>query len=490
MRLSAAPRSALSSAVPLVALLVSGDKLSSVPEGGLYERASRLLARKAFKPERRKTLLLHADEEGGPRALLLVGTGAVRDVTGEDLRRAAAVAVHQAAELGAREMVLASAGALKLNDERVQALGEGAVLASYRYGGKPAETTPPAEVRVVSDLRSARRALGVAQTLGEAANLVRQLGDLPANLCPPRHLAKTAQAIARKGKLRCKVHDREALQRLKMGGILAVNQGSSEEPFLIELEYRPAGKPRATLCVVGKGLTFDSGGISIKPAENMHHMRHDKSGAAAVVGFMQVAKALALPVNVLGIFAATDNLPSGSAYRPGDVIRARNGVTMEILNTDAEGRVVLSDALVYAGEQGPDLIVDLATLTGACVVALGHHASGLFGNDDALVDLMRRAGEASGERVWPLPLWPEYDQHIKGPMADVRNTGGRAAGAITAAWFLAHFVDGKPWLHLDIAGTAWTEGSWGELPPYLVKETATGVGVRLLVHFTRLWAGR
>jgi leucyl aminopeptidase len=211
------------------------------------------------------------------------------------------------------------------------------------------------------------------------------------------------------------------------------------------------------------------------------------SGAAAVMGFCQLAKRSELPVNVLGIFAATENLPSGTAYKPGDIYRASNGKTMEIVNTDAEGRVILSDALSYAAEQRPDAIIDLATLTGACVVALGHYASGVMGNDERLIELLRQAGEASGERVWPLPLWDEYTREIQSPVADIKNTGGRPAGAITAAAFLKHFVADLPWAHLDIAGTAWVEGQ-ACVPPYQTKGHATGVGVRLLHAFSLLWA--
>jgi leucyl aminopeptidase len=207
-----------------------------------------------------------------------------------------------------------------------------------------------------------------------------------------------------------------------------------------------------------------------------------------VIGFLQAAAALQLPINVLGVFAATDNMPSGSAYRPGDVIRAYSGKTMEIINTDAEGRVVLADALAYAAEQHPDAIVDLATLTGACVVALGHVASGLFSNDDELADGLLAAGQASGERLWRMPLWKEYREQIEAPLGDIKNTGGRPAGSITAAWFLANFVGDVPWAHLDIAGTAWTEGRWAVMPPYLQKDLATGVGVRLLTYFSRAWA--
>jgi leucyl aminopeptidase len=482
MRLSAAPRSALASAAPLVALLVDGEKLAGVPEGPLFQRAAGLLARGAFKPDRRKTQLLHADGEGGPRAVLLIGLGPAREVGGEDLRRAGAIAVNAAAELGAKSLVLACAGALRLNDERLQSLGEGAVLAGYRYSEKPAETTPPAEVRVVSDLRGARKALAVAQALGDAANLVRHLGDLPGNRCPPRHLAKTAQAVSRKGKLRCKVLGKEALQRLKMGGILAVNQGSAEEPFLIEMEYAPA-RAKTTLCIVGKGLTFDSGGISLKPADKMEDMKYDMCGAAAVIGLMQALSVLRpRGVRVVGIVGTTENMPGPAAYKPGDVVTTAAGKTIEVINTDAEGRVVLADALHHATGFKPDAIVDLATLTGAIVVALGSETAGLFCKDDALAERLLAASRRTGERLWRMPTYDEYGEKIKSRWADIKNSAGREAGSCTAAQFLFHFTGKVPHAHLDIAGTAWD----GRRRDYHT-EGGTGFGVRLLYDAIVNW---
>lgn len=482
MRLTVAPRAALDSATPLAALLIDGERPAGMPAGPLYARAARLLERKAFKPERRKTLLLHADGDGGPRALLLVGLGPARDVTGEDLRRAAAIAVNAAAELGARELVLALAGTLRPTDERLQALGEGAVLAVYRYSEKAPETTPPAELRLVAEGRAARKALAVAAALGEATNLVRHLGDLPGNRCPPRHLAETARRIARRGGLRCKVHGRQALERLGMGGLLAVNQGSAEEPFLVELEYAPA-RPRATLCVVGKGLTFDSGGISIKPAEKMEEMKYDMCGAAAVLGLMQALSVLRPKgVRVVGIFATTENMPGPAAYKPGDVVATASGKTIEVVNTDAEGRVVLADALHHAAGFKPDAIVDLATLTGAMVIALGSEAAGLFCRDDALAERLLASSRRTGERLWRMPTYEDYAERIKSRWADVKNSSGREAGACTAAQFLFHFSGGIPHAHLDIAGTAWDSRrrDWH-------VEGGTGFGVRLLYDAVAHW---
>jgi leucyl aminopeptidase len=304
-------------------------------------------------------------------------------------------------------------------------------------------------------------------------------------------LAREAQRVAREVGLAYRAFDVRELRRRKMGGILAVGQGSVNPPRLIILDHnapprRGSGRRsprRRTLCLVGKGITFDSGGISIKPAAAMDEMKHDMSGAAAVIGALRAAALLRLPLRVVGIIAAAENLPSGTAYRPGDVVTTMSGRTIEVLNTDAEGRIVLSDALHFARtEYTPEAIIDLATLTGACVIALGKWASGVMGNNDALVERLRVAGEATGERVWPLPLWEEHRKQVRSKVADLKNTGGREGGTLTAAAFLSYFTEGTPWAHLDIAGTGWT----GKTGPYQ-PVGATGVGVRLLIELLRTW---
>jgi leucyl aminopeptidase len=262
-----------------------------------------------------------------------------------------------------------------------------------------------------------------------------------------------------------------------MGALLAVAQGSREEPRLITLEYRGAAR-KPPICFVGKGVTFDSGGISIKPADKMEEMKYDMSGAAAVLGLFEALGHLKPSVNVVGIIPTTENLPSGSAIKPGDIVRSHYGKTIEGVNTDAEGRLILCDALSYTRKFRPACVIDAATLTGAVVIGLGHHATGLMGNDDALVAEVRRAGDRAGERCWPLPLWDEYREQIKSDVADVKNTGGRAAGTLTAGWFLREFVEGYPRAHLDIAGTAYTDGD----RPGLAKGP-TGVGVRMFTEF-------
>ncbi len=282
------------------------------------------------------------------------------------------------------------------------------------------------------------------------------------------------------------------LKKRKMGAILAVGGGSANPPRLVVMEHnaqrnargrKKGGRRLPTICLIGKGITFDSGGISIKPSPGMDEMKHDMSGAATVVGAMRAIALLNLPLHVVGILAAAENLPSGTAYRPGDVVTTASKKTIEVLNTDAEGRVVLADALHYARtEYEPVAMVDLATLTGACVVALGKAASGLFGNNDRLVEHIRRAGEATAERMWPMPLFEEHRKAVKSQIADVKNTAGREAGSSTAAAFLQAFVGDTPWVHLDIAGTGWT-GKTGAYQP----RGATGVGVRMLLEALRTW---
>ena len=305
----------------------------------------------------------------------------------------------------------------------------------------------------------------------------------------PSVLADYARQLAKENNLKCTVLGKTALEKGGFGGLLAVGGGSAHEPHLIVLEYHGSHheSTQSPIALVGKAITFDSGGISIKPSEKMDEMKFDKCGGVAVLGAMRAIAQLKLPLNVIGVIAAAENMPSSTSYRPGDIVTSypgpdKRGVTIEVLNTDAEGRIVLGDALAYARERKPQAIIDLATLTGACVVALGTYAAGLFGNDELLLERIRAAGERTGERVWPLPLWQEYKDKIKSDVADHKNTGGREGGAITAAAFLARYVGDTPWAHLDIAGTAWTT----EERPYLAKG-ATGFGVRLAVDTLNHW---
>ncbi len=446
-----------------------------------------------FKASSDQTALLYPPEAVGTSVarVLLVGLGREGKATAETLRRAAGSAVRRAGNARGKRI---SFWLPKLRglDAAVaaQAATEGAILGSYRFDRyRDLGENDPGTIRSLtlfcetSQAASVRRAASVGRVIAEAQNLARDLSNQPGNELPPAKLASEARSVARKSGLRCQVMDVAELKRRKMGGILAVGGGSSRPPRLIVIEHKPKRQNAKTICLVGKGVTFDSGGISIKPSAGMDEMKHDMGGAAAVVGAMRAVAELNLPLHVVSIIGAAENLPSGTAYRPGDVVRTASGKTIEVLNTDAEGRVVLADALHYARTQfDPDAIIDLATLTGACMVALGPWASGLFGNDDDLIARVRRAGDACGERAWPMPLFEEHRRAVKSPIADVKNTAGRNAGASTAAAFLSHFVGDTPWVHLDIAGTGWTSTAH----PYHVRGS-TGVGVRLLLEVLRGW---
>jgi len=316
-----------------------------------------------------------------------------------------------------------------------------------------------------------------ARILSNAVQTVRDMGNAPGNEMTPEEIGKRAMALGKTAGFSVKVFDKKQITKMKMGGLLAVNQGSEKEPRFIVMEHNPKGAKK-TVCVVGKGITFDSGGISIKPSERMEEMKFDMCGAAAVLGILEASARLGIRHRVVGIVAATENLPSGSAYKPGDIITTMSGKTVEVVNTDAEGRMILSDALHYASGLKPDHLIDFATLTGACVIALGGEASGLFSNNDSLARKLVAAGEESGERLWRLPEWDEYKDYIRSEWADMKNSAGRWAGAITAAVFLKEFVDCPSWAHIDIAGTAWSESG-----SRIERKGASGVGVRATIRF-------
>lgn len=329
------------------------------------------------------------------------------------------------------------------------------------------------------DKKRVRELSETARALTDAVTTVRDLGNTPSNIMTPERLAERAQEVCKAAGVKCTVYGLREIERMKMGGLIAVNRGSDLEPRFVVMEYAPR-KAKKHVALVGKGITFDSGGISIKPAEKMEEMKFDMCGAAAVIGIVEAAARLELPVKITGIFAATENLPSGSAYKPGEIITMMNGKTVEIVNTDAEGRMILGDALHYASNLKPDHIIDYATLTGACVVALASDAAGLFTNDDELARKLIQCGERTGERLWRLPLWDEYKDLIRSEWADMKNSGGRWGGAITAAVFLKEFVDCPSWAHLDIAGTAYAENESSR-----EAKGASGAGVRVTIEFLR-----
>ena len=449
-----------------------------------------------FTGEKNRTLLLYPDAGGLPaRRVLLVGLGRQNEFDLETARQAAGTAARRLQELGVEKAatVLHGAGAGGLEaEEAAQAVAEASILACYRFDEHKSrkEGKVLRQLTVVefdgARLAAVRRGLRMGRSIAEGTCLARDLVNHPGNTATPAFLASRARSLARRHEgLRCRVLDEAAMRREGMGAILGVSAGSAEPAKLIVLEHglsprRRGARRKKPLVFVGKGVTFDSGGISIKPGSGMGDMKMDMSGAAAVIGAMQVVAEAGLARPVVGIVPATENLLDGKAYKPGDVLTTMAGKTIEIDNTDAEGRLILADALTYAQRYEPEGIVDLATLTGACVIALGSHASGLMTNDDGLAERVEAAAEATAEKVWRLPLWPEYRRQIRSQVADMKNTGGREGGAITAAALLSEFAGDTPWVHLDIAGTAWTDRA----RPY-VPRGGVGVGVRLLVELAR-----
>ena len=365
-----------------------------------------------------------------------------------------------------------------------RALGEGLYLfdqfKSKKDQPRPslARVTLHAEGR---DTAAVNAGLDKGLALAEGINLARELGDLPPNVCNPGYLADRARELAKATPgLSAKVLGEKQLETLKMGSLLSVTAGSAHPAQFIIMEYKGGAKGAAPIALVGKGVTFDSGGISLKPGAGMDEMKYDMCGAASVFGTLATAAALKLPLNIVAIIPAVENMPSGNATRPGDIVTSMSGQTIEILNTDAEGRLILCDALTYVERYKPKAVIDIATLTGACVIALGNHASGLFSNNDELASALLGAGEDANDRAWRMPLWEEYDQQLKSNFADMANVGGRNGGSVTAACFLARFTKGYPWAHLDIAGTAWNSGS---------AKGATGRPVPLLVEYLCREAG-
>ena len=431
--------------------------------------------------------------------VLVVGLGKAEDFTLDRVRQVSAEASKHLRKIAARRIgtivhgagthVGAHAGAQTgtggLNAaQAAQALAEGAMLGLYRFTRYKKNDEDAREIEVLTILerdhekvRAMSEAVRRGRLLAEATNSARDLVNEPGNALTPTELARRAKQIARRGRIRCQVLGPAELRRLGARALLGVARGSQEPPCLIVLEYRRGRRGGPHLGLVGKGITFDSGGISIKPAENMEAMKGDMAGAAAVIAATAAIAGLQLPIHVTAVVPATENLPSGTALKPGDILRAMSGKTIEVINTDAEGRLVLADALHYARSRKATHLVDVATLTGACVVALGTVNSGAFTNNQLFLDKVVASGKAAGEKIWPLPMDPEYDELIKSDVAEIKNTGGRKGGAITGAKFLQHFVGDTPWVHLDIAGTSESDKDKGYQP-----KGATGVMVRTLAN--------
>ncbi len=432
------------------------------------------------------TLVLHCLAGLPSDRVLLVGLGKERELGESAYRKAIDTAVKALRATGATDATFfLTELTLRKRDTafKVEQAVLGIMEGMYRFDrmkSKPPEQKRPLRKVVLqvarrSDIAPGEAALARAMAVAEGVCLARDLGNLPANHCTPTHLATEAQALAKQHGLGCEILDQKDLEKLGMGAFLAVARGSRQPPKLIVLEHFGAKKKDTPpVVLVGKGVTFDTGGISLKPAAEMDEMKYDMCGAASVLGTMKAVALMKLPINVVGIVPATENMPGGNAVKPGDVVTTMSGKTVEILNTDAEGRLILCDALTYAERYKPAAVVDIATLTGAMVIALGHIATGLFANADSLARELVHAGEASWDRAWHLPLWDDYQEGLKSNFADFPNIASRAGGAITAACFLERFAKAYPWAHLDIAGTAWKSGA---------DKGATGRPVALLANF-------
>ena len=441
----------------------------------------RSVSRRDFRGERDELLHLTGTDDG-PRRILLVGLGEPTDLPGA-LRRSASIAARQARKMGVPSLAwLAPA----TDAAGIESAAVGLSLGAWQY--TDLKSPPSAEERkpelesatILTSGDGAARAVESGSAIGEGIGLSRRLAMMPGNLCTPDYLADTARSIDERHGMQVTILGRAEMQAQKMGSFLAVAQGTPQEPRLIALEYRKGSNDAKPLVLVGKGLCFDSGGISIKPAQGMEAMKFDMCGAAGVLGAMEAIGRLGLAINVVGLVGSTTNMPSGTAVNPGDVVQSHLGKFIEVINTDAEGRLVLADVLSYARRFDPAAVVDAATLTGACVVALGHTASGVFGNDESLIQEVLAAGKRSGELGWQLPLFDDYRELMRSDVADIKNSGGRAAGASTAAIFLKEFTGSYPWVHLDIAGTAYAESDLGYIP-----KGPTGIPVGMFVEIAR-----
>jgi leucyl aminopeptidase len=430
--------------------------------------------------------LLHKPARLKAKRLLLISGGAAKKFTSYDLRRVAGTAVRTLKARGIRSFAFIAPPDIHAK-EAVRAVVEGALVANFDpdYYRSDRRDQKVDELTIVvsgkADHAALERAAQEAQIIGESQNFTRDLVNEPSNRMTPTILADRAKKMCEDVGLKCEIYGADKIKEMKMGAFWSVAQGSDEPPALIVMTYEPAGAPaKPVLGLVGKGITFDTGGISIKPADGMEKMKYDMAGGATMIGAMRAVALLKPKVKVIGIVCAAENMPSGKAQKPGDVQIAMSGKSIEIINTDAEGRLVLADGLFYARQLGCTHLIDAATLTGAVVVALGYANAGVFANDDAMYERFHKANAEAGEKMWRLPLDDEYKEQIRSTIADIMNTGGRSGGAITAAMFLKEFAEETPWIHLDIAGTAWME----EQKPWIAKGPS-GIALRSLVEFVK-----
>jgi len=467
-------------------LSASAEALDRASQGGVRE----VLRRGDMEGKLGATLLLYRLAGVAAERVLLVGLGAEADLREREYREAARAAVKAAQETGAGSATLCFTEIRAGRRDSAWKARQVALVAAecaYRFESmksKKSDPRPLARVELLvaaRDAQAAARGLREGGAIGTGMSLAKDLGNLPANVCTPAFLADKARKLAREWKLGLDVLERKDMEKLGMGSLLSVAQGSRQPPKLIVLHYDGGAKKAKPVVLVGKGITFDTGGISLKPSPEMDEMKFDMCGAASVLGALSACAEMKLKLNVVGIIPTTENMPGGAASKPGDIVTSLSGQTIEVLNTDAEGRLILCDALTYAERFEPAAVVDIATLTGACVIALGHVASGLFSNKEALARELLAAGEEARDRAWHLPLWDDYQEQLKSNFADMANIGGRPAGSITAACFLSRFARKFDWAHLDIAGTAWNSGK---------DKGSTGRPVALLAGFLMKRAGK
>jgi leucyl aminopeptidase len=452
-----------------------------------------LLKSGEFQGKSNQTVLLHTQGKMFAKRVLLVGLGKKKDAKLDSIRQAMGTAIKRIRQAGARSCATVMHGR-SIPDtsdlELAQAMTEGALLGGYQFnlyrtnnGDQPKDVDRMVVIarEALADIKEGIQR-GVASA--EAAMFVRDLSNHPSNVMTPSRVAAEAKKIGKESNVRVKILEQRDVEKLGMGAFLGVARGSHEPPKFIILEYtgraaaKRNGRPRQPIVLVGKTITFDTGGISLKPSENMEQMKADMTGGAEVLATIRAASRLRLPLHVIGILPATENMPGGRAIKPGDILNTLSGLTVEVQNTDAEGRLILADGLNYATRLKPAAIIDVATLTGACAVALGQFAIGMFGNRDALKQRIQQAGSKSGERVWGMPLWDDYFEQLKSDVADMRNIGGRGGGMITAALFLSKFVGDCPWVHLDIASTDWSDRERA-----YISKGPTGIGTRLLIQY-------
>jgi leucyl aminopeptidase len=477
----------------LVLTHCEGDRLSQYDaapvdkamSGALHD----LLQSKEFEGKTAELALIHTQGKLPAKRVLLVGLGKRTSVSLDTIRQAMGYAAKRVRQAKAASFTAAVPSVVPRGCSSVdvaQAMVEGTILGSYQFTAYRSD--PPSGRDVASMALLTRRKAQIRQlaegvrrgmATAEATVFVRDLCNHPSNVMTPTRVAQEAKNIAKEAGVTLKILEQKDMEELGMGALLGVARGSHEPPKFIILEYRGARKKdERPVVLVGKTITFDTGGISLKPAENMEHMKADMTGGAEVLAAMRAAARLKLRINLISILPATENMPGGRAMKPGDIVKTFSGKTVEVQNTDAEGRLILADGLAYAARYKPAALIDIATLTGACVVALGQFAIGLFGSEPRLKDAVRKAGLRAGERVWEMPLWDEYFEQLKSDVADMRNIGGRGGGMITAALFLSKFAGDWPWVHLDIASTDWSERERAYIP-----KGPTGIGTRLLIQY-------